>query len=100
MTCTLYLSTVADYVPFMETVFHDDCGLDQQDNVPYHKAKMVQDWFEEHNHEFEVLTWPPNSPELNPIEHLWDVLDKQVRSIEAPPPSLQDVKNLLLTSWC
>ena len=83
----------------METVFHDDCGLDQQDNVPYHKAKMVQDWFEEHSHEFEVLTWPSNSPDLNPVKHLWDVLDKQVQSMETLTPNLQDFKNLLLTSW-
>ena len=35
--------------------------------------KMVQEWFEEHSNELEVLTWPPNSRGLNPIEHLWDV---------------------------
>ncbi|XP_066556920.1 uncharacterized protein sergef isoform X2 [Amia ocellicauda] len=52
------------------------------------------------NHEFKVLTWPPNSPDLNPIEHLWDVLDKQVRSMEAPPRNLQDLKDLLLMSCC
>ncbi|KAK3524375.1 hypothetical protein QTP70_028018, partial [Hemibagrus guttatus] len=37
---------------------------------------------------------------LNPIQHLWYVLDKQVRSMEAPPHNLQDIKDLLLTSWC
>ncbi|KAK3510356.1 hypothetical protein QTP70_004933 [Hemibagrus guttatus] len=84
----------------METVFPDGCDLFQQDNAQCHKAKTVQEWFDEHNNEFEVLTWPPNSPDLNPIEHLWDVLDKQVRSMEAPPRNLQDLKNLLLTSWC
>ncbi|KAK3557036.1 hypothetical protein QTP70_024249 [Hemibagrus guttatus] len=57
-------------------------------------------WFDEHNNEFEVLTWPPNSPNLNPIEHLWDVLNKQVRSMEASPHNLQDLKDLLLTFWC
>ena len=41
---------------FMETVFPDGCGLVQQDNTPCHKAKLVQEWFEEHNNEFEVLT--------------------------------------------
>ncbi|KAK3538044.1 hypothetical protein QTP70_027398, partial [Hemibagrus guttatus] len=51
------------------------CGHFQQDNALCHKAKMVQEWFDDHN-EFEVLTWPPNSPVLNPIEHLWDVLNK------------------------
>ncbi|KAK3510120.1 hypothetical protein QTP70_026836, partial [Hemibagrus guttatus] len=47
-----------------------------------------------------VLTWPPNSSDLNPIEHLWDVLDKQVQSVEAPPRYLQDLKDLLLRFWC
>ena len=101
LTRITYLSIVADHVhPFMETVFTSGCGLFQQDNAPCHKAKMVQEWFEEHNNEFEVLTWPPNSPDLNPIEHLWDVLNKQVRSKEALPRNLQDLKDLLLTSWC
>uniref|UniRef100_UPI0037E7D4FB zinc finger protein 219-like n=1 Tax=Semicossyphus pulcher TaxID=241346 RepID=UPI0037E7D4FB len=36
---------------------------------------------------------------ISPIERLWDVLDKQVRSIEAPPRSLQHLKVLLLMSW-
>ena len=76
----------------METVFPDGCGLSQQVNVLCHKAKMVQEWFEEHNNECEVLTWPPNFPDLNPI-HLWDVLDKQVWFMEA-------IEYLLLTSWC
>ncbi|KAK3564521.1 hypothetical protein QTP86_022875, partial [Hemibagrus guttatus] len=54
--------------------------------TPFHgNAKTVQEWFDEHNNEFEVLTWPPNSPDLNPVEYLWDVLDKQIRSMEAPP---------------
>ena len=100
-TRTTYLSIVADHVhPFMDAIFPDGRGLFQQDNAPCHKAKMVQDWFEEHSSEFEVLTWPPDSPDLNPIEHLWDVLDEQVRSVEAPPRNLQELKELLLTSWC
>jgi len=84
------------------TPFHGKSGCDlfHQDNAPCHKAKMLQEWFEEHNIEFEVLNWPPSSPDLNPIEHLWDVLNKQVRSMEAPPHNLQDLKDLLLTSWC
>jgi len=101
LTRTTYLSIAADHVhPFMETAFPGGCGLFQQENAPCHKAKMVQEWFEEHNNEFEVLTWPPNSPDLNQIEHLWDVLNKQVQSMEAPPRNLQDLKDLLLTSWC
>ncbi|WP_368730569.1 transposase [Klebsiella variicola] len=46
---------------------------------------MAQEWFEEHGKEIKVLTWPPNSPDLNLMECLWDVLDKQVPSMETPP---------------
>ncbi|KAK3519768.1 hypothetical protein QTP70_003892 [Hemibagrus guttatus] len=92
LTRSTYLSIVADHVhPFMETLFPDGCGLFQQDNALCHKAEMVQEWFDDHNNQFEVLTPPPNSPDLNPIQHLWDVLDKQVPSMEA----LKD-----LTYWC
>ncbi|KAK3535325.1 hypothetical protein QTP70_007940 [Hemibagrus guttatus] len=100
LTRSTYLSIAADHVhPFMETLFPDGCGLFQQDNAPCHKAEMVQEWFDDHNNQFEVLT-PPNSPDLNPIQNLWDVLDKQVPSMEAPPHNLLDLKDLLLTSWC
>ena len=74
--------------PFMETVFPNSCGLFQQDNVACHKAKLVLEWFEEHNNEFGVLNWPPNTPDVNPAEHLWDVLDKQVQSMEGPTSQL------------
>ncbi|KAK3561847.1 hypothetical protein QTP86_017492, partial [Hemibagrus guttatus] len=49
-----------------------------QDNAPCHKAEMVQ--------EFEVLTRPPNFQDLNPIKHLWEVLDKQRNSAALRTP--------------
>ncbi|KAK3556264.1 hypothetical protein QTP70_007073 [Hemibagrus guttatus] len=95
LTRTTYISIVADHVhPFMDTVFPECCDLFQQDNAPYHKAKVAQEWFDEHNNEFEVLTWPSNSPDLNLIEHLWDVLDRTVRSMEAPPQNMDKLLGL------
>lgn len=80
----------------MGTAFSDGCGLFQLDNVLCHKAKVVQEWFEEH-YGFEALTWPPDSADLDPIKHFWDVQDKKFRSMETPSHKLQDLKDLLLT---
>lgn len=48
------------------------------DNDPKHKAKSVQKWLKEHK--ISVLDWPPQSPDLNPIENLWYDIEKRVRS--------------------
>ena len=55
------------------------------------------------NHRFSnninVLPWPSNSPDLNPIEHLWDEFDRLVRQRQAPAKSLNQLSQALLHEW-
>ncbi len=100
LNTTAYLRFVADHVhPFMTTVYSSSDGYFQQDNAPCHKAQIISDWFLEHDNEFTLLKWPPQSPDLNPIEHLWDVVKREIRIMDVQPTNLQRLRDAIMLIW-
>ncbi len=62
------------------------------------KAEIISDWFLEHENEFSLLKWPPQSPDLNSIEHLWDVVEREIRIIDVQLTNLQQLRDAIKSS--
>src|SRR6266487_641611 len=69
----------------------------QQDNDSKHTCQKAQDWFEDHD--FKVLLWPAQSPDLNPIEHLWDHLKRKLGEYEVAPSGMLELWERVVEEW-
>ncbi|GFV56422.1 truncated putative DD41D transposase [Trichonephila clavipes] len=54
-----------------------------RDIAECHTTDSVRAWFKEHQDQFIVLPCPENSPDLNPINNLWNHLDRVVRAMDS-----------------
>ncbi len=58
------------------------------------EGPCIEEWsndaekFLEHDNEFTLLKWPPQSSDLNPIEHLWDAVEREIHIMNVQPTNL------------
>ena len=69
----------------------------QQDNARSHVARICQVFLAKNN--VQPLDWPPYSPNLSPIEHLWNQSDRQVRQRQLPPATRAQLTRALEEGW-
>ncbi|GBL78944.1 Transposable element Tc1 transposase [Araneus ventricosus] len=100
MKAVNYLNIIADELhPYMVFVFPTGNGIFQQDNAPCHMTWIVWGWFEEHTDEFHLMSWPPNLLDLNPMEHIWDVMERQLRAQTPQCPIISTLRDHCLDIW-
>ncbi len=66
----------------------------------HHVTKLKSsDWFLEHENEFTLLKWPPQSPNRYPIEHLRDVVEREICIMDVYPTNLQQLHDAIMSIW-
>ena len=85
-------------VPYLKQVDEQCHGvIFQDDNAPSHVAEYTTWWRQTHS--INRMPWPAQSPDLNPIEHLWDHLKRQIRKRRPFPTSTAELKAALQDEW-
>ena len=69
----------------------------QQDNARPHTARVTTQFLQGNN--INVMQWPSMSPDLLPIEQVWDELDKRVRRRQIQPNTLAQFEQALIHEW-
>ena len=71
----------------------------QQDNDPKHMSKLCQNYLKQKAESGEIvqMEWPPQSPDLSPIELLWEEVDRQVQ--RKKPSSVESLVRIVHQVW-
>lgn len=83
------------FVPQMLQWFPDGNAVLMHDGAPCHRSRQISQYLEQTG--IEVLPWPGNSPDLNPIEGLWKMLKDKVCSSDIT--NRRQLTERLIQTW-
>ncbi len=73
------------------------CKIDGNMDADLYVSILEKAWLKDHG--CEVMVWPPQSPDLNPIEHLWNHLKRKLGEYEEPPREIQELWERVQKEW-
>ena len=68
-----------------------------QDNARPHTARASMQFLNDEG--IDVMDWPARSPDLNPIEHVWDTIQRRLRRRPRQPRTVQELADVLVQEW-
>ena len=83
--------------PIVVPFIHDHHLMLQHDNARPHVARICTQFLEAEN--IPVLAWPAYSPDMSPIEHVWDALDRRIRQRVPVPANIEQLRTAIEEEW-
>lgn len=94
-----YLNILKTHLPdFVDmSEYPEEEVVFQQDGDPKHTSKIVKEWLTGQN--FQLMEWPPQSPDLNPIENLWSIVKRRLGQYRTAPSNLSELWQRVQLEW-
>jgi hypothetical protein len=82
-------------------IYSDKTWVFQEDNDPKHASKLCRDYLSNKiklsDDRISKMDWPPQSPDISPIELLWEELDRAV--LKKKPSCIKDLERVVREAW-
>ncbi|KAL0187120.1 hypothetical protein M9458_018790 [Cirrhinus mrigala] len=83
--------------PIVVPFIHDHHLMLQRDNARPHGASICTQFLEAEN--IPVQAWAAYSPDMSPIEHVWDALDRRIQQRVPVPGNIQHLRTATEEEW-
>ncbi|KAG0858946.1 hypothetical protein G6F16_013378 [Rhizopus arrhizus] len=80
-----------------KTLARKTSGDFPNDNDPKHTSKLVKKYLEQQS--YNILEWPAQSPDLNPIENMWSLLKRRLNDYETAPKGMNELYERVTKVW-
>ena len=96
MNAKQYCQLLEDrFLPFWNSLASDSIFM--EDGAPIHTAQYSKTW--RANHGIDSMKWPAQSPDLNPIENLWQQLKMALEKRKIRPKNKEELLEALQEEW-
>jgi hypothetical protein len=67
------------------------------DNAKPHRARIVQHFLQQQA--VQTIPWPAMSPDMNPIEHVWDFIGRKINQRNPKCQNIDELRSAILQEW-